>query len=196
MIQYSWMLLCSCFKSSPVKHYECVKQEDEYKMLCLISVILDTSLEMSCCTKTKGGKTFAEEFNIGFRSEYFIFSSHFLTFSTIILCFTFKTHRCVTRRGRGRGRKGRAEKLIMFCDKVYILFSNWYSRNTRSQLFLLTSHVLFLPESREMSEKRKCKQLLDTKKNFIFNNVKLFYPLRHFCKCISVYFHVTIVGLK
>lgn len=41
------------------------------------------------------------------------------------------------------------------------------------------------------------KQLLNTKK-FCLKNVELFSSLflRHFCKCLSVYFHVTIVGLK
>lgn len=99
---------------------------------------------------------------------FFLFPPQtFLRFSTLYYAH-FQIH-CYVIALSGKRRKGRAEKLIMFCDKVYILFSNWYSRDTRNQLLFWRLHVLFLPESGEMSKKPKCTQLLNTKKEVSFS---------------------------
>lgn len=119
--------------SSPVKHYECVNRR--VQMLCLISVffwiqawnVLQFKLrEDGICRKNKLGLDMV---------RLFIFSRHFTlmiwSLSNALLCnrLVKKGHKVVQKKNQ----------LIMFCDKVYILFSNWPSRNLKeiSCLFVL-----------------------------------------------------------
>jgi len=67
------------------------------------------------------------------------------------------------------------KQLIMFCDKVYILFSNWYSRNTRIQLLFWQVMLSFYLKAEKCLQKKQkqMQQLLRNTINFIFKNVKL-----------------------
>lgn len=85
----------------------------------------------------------------------FIFQEN-LFLCDIIVCSLSNSLLCnhlVRRRKWGCAEK--KQKLIMFCDKVYILFSNWNLQEVSCIFFsFMTNHVLFLPESREMSLKK------------------------------------------
>ena len=192
----AWSRIHECalqlLQSSPVKHYECVKTGGENKC-CAYFTFFGYKLEMSCCTKW-GKITFADKLNIGCgQSSFFKTISYFSTLHDAyfqMLCYVTT----LTEEDRRLCRK----QLIMFCDKVYILFSNWYSRNTRIQLLFWQVMLSFYLKAEKCLQKKQkqMQQLLRNTINFIFKNVKLFYPRKCFCKCISAYFHVTTVGLN
>lgn len=118
MIQYSWMCYAAASGLPPVEHYECVKQVTSTTAVpnfCSFGY----KLEMSCCTNWR---------RVTFAERRFIFKNIVVTFQHCIWCLLSNTLLCnhLVRRAEMVVQK----KLIMCCDKVYILFS----RNTRNQL--------------------------------------------------------------
>lgn len=167
-------------------------------MLCLISVFFGYKLEMSCCTKWWGKDNNCRKIGYWLWSEYSFFFKDTLLISNIIICSLSNPLLCD--RLVRRGQKVVAEKLIMFCEKsVHTLFKLTFKKYERSAVsfvlgFFDGSCSLFTWQQRK-EKIHACKSCSTLKISFsIMWNYSIL--LRHFCKYISVYFHVTIVGLK
>lgn len=166
-------VLCSCFKA-PQSSIMNVLTRRRGQMLCLISLVslfLGVFLVFLLFWIRAWNvllyklREDNEKFNIGY-GQRIHFSGLALNFQHYTLLIFKPVVMWRPRRGRGEGGRmeGCVEKLIMFCEEVYILFSNWYSRNR----LLFWGFVFSFYLNVEKKKNNIKKQLLNTKKKQFF----------------------------
>lgn len=142
-------VLCSCFQA-PQSSIMNVLNRRRVEKLCLISVLLDTSLKCPAVKKTKEDNIWGE-ISHWFWSEcsfnsclfcLFVFPRHFLTLFDVMFCSLSNTLLCNRLVGERRERSCRKTNHVLW-QSVHTLFKLIFKRYEKSAVYFDESCSLF-----------------------------------------------------